>query len=132
MTIADRGSRIWELKEFVSSKLRRYEGMFYRSFSRVLLFSLLAIPVCPAILWSQDDTLDSGPSLTAFLDQDSANVGSTVVLTLHYRLPDGAGFFDIPEIKGLENLTHVDREIGPDEIRITLLVDQLLVMSGTI
>ena len=125
MTIADCGLRIWELKEFVSRKLRRKNGLFCRSFFRVLLFVLLAIPLCPAMLWSQDDTIDSGPGLTAFLDRDSARVGSTVVLTLRYRLPEGAGFFDIPEIKGLENLTHVDREIGPDEIRITLLVDQL-------
>jgi hypothetical protein len=77
------------------------------------------------MLWSQDETIDSGPGLTAFLDRDSARVGSTIVLTLRYRLPEGAGFFDIPEIKGLETLTDVDREIGPDEIRITLLVDQL-------
>jgi hypothetical protein len=125
MTIADRGSRIWELKKPVSSRLRREDGIFYRSFFRVLLFSLLAIPVCPAMLWSQDDTVDSSPGLTAFLDRDSVRVGSTVILTLRYRLPEGAGFPDIPEVKGLENLTHVDREIGPDEIKITLLVDQL-------
>jgi hypothetical protein len=125
MTIADRGSRIWELKELVSRKVRREDGLFSRSFLRILLSVLLAIPLCPAMLWSQDGKLDSGPSLTAFLERDSAKVGSTVVLTLRYRLPEGAGFFDIPEIKGLENLTHVDREIGPDEIRITLLVDQL-------
>ena len=123
--IADCGLRIWELKEFVSSKLRRYDGLFCRSFFRVLLFALLAIPVCPAMLLSQDDTIDSGPGLTASLDRESARVGSKVILTLSYRLPEGAGFSDIPEIGGLEHLTHMDREIGPDEIRITLLVDQL-------
>ena len=125
MTFAECGARIWELKKRVSSELCRKDGVFYRSFFRVLLFSLLAIPVCPAMLWSLDKTINSGPSLTAFLDRDSARIGSTVILTLRYRLPDGAGFPDIPEVKGLGNLTHVDREIGPDEIRITLLVDQL-------
>ena len=125
MTILDFGLRIWELKEFVSRKLRRYDGLFFRSFFRVLLFALLVIPLCPALLWSQDDIRDTGPTLTASLDRDSARVGSKVILTLSYRLPEGAGFSDIPEIKGLEDLTHVDREIGPDEIRITLLVDQL-------
>ena len=125
MTILDFGLRIWELKEFVSRKLRRYDGLFFRSFFRVLLFALLVIPLCPALLWSQDDIRDTGPTLTASLDRDSARVGSKVILTLSYRLPEGAGFSDIPEVKGLENLTQVDREIGPDEIRITLLVEHL-------
>ena len=125
MTISGCGLRIWELKESVSTKLRLYDNLFCRSFLSVFLFTLFVIPVCPSMSWSQDKTIDSGPGLTAFLDRDSARVGSTIVLTLRYRLPEGAGFFDIPEIKGLENLTNVDREIGPDEIRITLLVDQL-------
>jgi hypothetical protein len=47
------------------------------------------------------------------------------VLTLKYRLPDRAGFASEPEIKGLEELAEVDREIGPDQIKITLLVDRL-------
>ena len=125
MTIADCGLRIWELKALVSSQLRRTNGLFYRSFFRILLYALVAIPVCPTMLWSQDDTIDSGPGLTASLDRESARVGSQVILTLSYHLPEGAGFSDIPEIKGLEKLTPMDREIGPDKIRITLLVDQL-------
>jgi hypothetical protein len=125
MTIGDRGLRIWELKEFVSRKLYLYGSLFCRSFFRVFLFVLLAIPIYPAMLWSQDDTIDSGPGLTASLDRDSALVGSMVVLTLKYRLPHGAGFASEPEIKGLEELTEVDREIGPDQIKITLLVDRL-------
>lgn len=125
MTISDFGFRILDLKEFVSRKLRQEGGLFYRSFFRVLLIVLLAIPLCPTILWPQDDTKDTGPTLTAFLDRDSAKVGSKVVLSLHYRLPKDAGFADIPEVKGLEDLTHIDREIGSDEIRMTLLVDQL-------
>jgi hypothetical protein len=89
------------------------------------VFFILAILVCPGVLGSQDAIKTTGPSLTASLDRDSATIGSNVVLTLRYRLPEGAGFFDIPEIKGLENLTQVDRDIGPGAIRITLLVDQL-------
>ena len=125
MTILDCGLRIWELKEFVARKLRRGDGLFYRPFFSILLIVLLAIPLCPNILWPQDDIRDTGPTLTASLDRDSARVGSKVILTLSYRLPEGAGFSDIPEIKGLEDLTPMDREIGPDEIRIPLLVDHL-------
>jgi hypothetical protein len=125
MTIAGLGSQIWELKEIASGKLCQYKSLFCGSFFRILFFALLAVPVWPVMLWSQEDTIDSGPSLTASLDRESATVGSQVILTLSYRLPEGAGFSDIPEIKGLEKLTPMDREIGPDKIRITLLVDQL-------
>ena len=124
MTIAGLGSRIWKLKEIASGKLCQYKSLFCGSFFRILFFALL-VPVWPVMLWSQEDTIDSGPSLTASLDRESATVGSQVILTLSYRLPEGAGFSDIPEIKGLEKLTPMDREIGPDKIRITLLVDQL-------
>ena len=125
MTIAGFGSRIWELKETASGKLCQYKSLFCGSFFRVVFFTLLVVPVWPVMLWSQEDTIDSGPGLTASLDRESATVGSQVILTLSYRLPEGAGFSDIPEIKGLEKLTPMDREIGPDKIRITLLVDQL-------
>jgi len=91
-----------------------------------LLFSLILVLFAwTPLLGSQGAVEGSGPGLTASMDRDSAGVGSKVILTLSYRLPEGAGFSDIPEIKGLEALTHMDREIGPDEIRITLLVDQL-------
>jgi len=125
MTIAGFGWRIWELKEIACGKLCQFKSLFCGSFFRVLFVALLAVPVWPALLWPQEDTIDFGPSLTATLDRESARVGSQVILTLSYRLPEGAGFSDIPEIKGLEELTPIDREIGPDTIRITLLVDQL-------
>jgi len=125
VTISDFRFQIWELKKFVSRKFRRGDPLFYRSFFRILLIVLLAVPLCPTMLWSQGNIRDTGPTLTASLDRDSAKVGSEVILTLGYHLPEGAGFPDIPEIKGLEDLTHIDREIGPDEIKITLLVDQL-------
>jgi hypothetical protein len=81
--------------------------------------------VWPGILWSHKDIKDAGPGLTASLDRDSAKVGSVVVLTLNYRLPEGADLFSPLEIKGLEDLTPIDHEIGSDQIRIRLLVDQL-------
>jgi len=92
---------------------------------RKLYFLIILILVCPVILWANDEVRFSGPGVIASLDRDSAGVGSMVVLTLKYRLPDRAGFASEPEIKGLEELTEVDREIGPDRITITLLVDRL-------
>ena len=90
-----------------------------------LHFIVMLILVCPVVLWATDDVGLSGPALTASLDRDSAGVGSMVVLTLKYRLPHRAGFASEPEIKGLEELTEVDRKTGPDQIKITLLVDRL-------
>jgi hypothetical protein len=91
-----------------------------------LLFSLILAFFAGTPLSDSQGVLEGArPGLTASLDRDSARVGSKVILTLSYRLPEGAGFSDIPEIKGLEALTPMDREIGPDAIRITLLVDQL-------
>ncbi len=92
---------------------------------RKLYFLIILILIYPAISWAKEDVRFSGPGLTASLDRDSAVVGSMVVLTLTYRLPHRAGFASEPEIKGLEELTEVDREIGPDKIEITLLVDRL-------
>jgi hypothetical protein len=92
---------------------------------RKLYFLIILILICPAISWAKEDARSSGPGLTASLDRDSAVVGSMVVLTLTYRLPERAGFASEPEIKGFEELTEVDRVLGPDKIRITLLVDRL-------
>jgi hypothetical protein len=105
-------------------KLKSEAGI--RNFiTRLASIAVLLILVCHSILWSQDENEESGPSLSATLDRDSARVGDIVTLILSYRLPEGAGFSDTPEITGLEELTAVDREIGPGEIRIKILVDQL-------
>jgi len=122
MTISDFGFWISELKKCVSlSHLKVISPSVF-----CLLFSLiLALLAWTPLSGSQGAMEGSRPGLTASLDRDSARVGSKVILTLSYRLPAGAGFSDIPEIKGLEDLTHMDREMGPDEIRLTLLVDQL-------
>ena len=92
---------------------------------RKLYLLIILTLICPAILWAKGDVQFSGPGLNASLDRNSAVVGSMVELTLKYRLPDKAGFPSQPEIKGLEELTEVDRKLGPDKITITLLVDRL-------
>ena len=92
---------------------------------RKLYFLIILVLIYTGISWAKEDVRFSGPGLTASLDRDSAVVGSMVVLTLKYRLPHGAGFASEPEIKGLDELTEVDREIGPDKIMMTLLVDRL-------
>jgi hypothetical protein len=90
-----------------------------------LIVGMLLCIVQPVTLWSQDGIKDSGPALSASIDLDSARVGSIVELCLKYRLPEGARLPAEPKIKGIEGLTPVDRQIGPGQIRIRLLVDQL-------
>lgn len=77
----------------------------------------------PDFLWSQQETGDSG--LTASLDRDSAQVGSVIVLTLKYRLPEGARLPEKPNIKGLEGLTVLGRLMEPGRIIVKLLVDRI-------
>lgn len=96
-----------------------------RSSFLLLTFLVPAILAYPTLLWPQDDIKDSGPRLTALLDRDSAKIGSVVTLTLSYSLPEGAKLTADPEIKGLEDLTIVERIIRPDQIRIKLLVDRI-------
>ena len=90
-----------------------------------LIVGMLFCLVQPVTLWSQDGIKDSGPVLSASIDQDSARVGSIVELRLEYRLPEGARLPAETKINGIEGLTTVDRQIGPGQIRIRLLVDQL-------
>lgn len=63
--------------------------------------------------------------LLATLNPPSAEVGSTVLLTLSYHLPEGAHLSPDPQIKGLEGFTIESRQTGPDQIRIRLLVDRI-------
>ncbi len=90
-----------------------------------LIVGMLLCIVRPVTLWPQDDIKDSGQALSASLDRDSARVGGIIELSLKYRLPEGARLPAEQEIKGIEGLTTVDRQIGPGQIRIRLLVDQL-------
>ncbi len=69
---------------------------------------------------------DNSPvGLIATLNPPSAKVGSAVLLTLSYHLPEGARLSPDPQIKGLEGFTIVGRQTGPGQIRITLLVDRI-------
>ncbi len=68
---------------------------------------------------------DPSAGLEARLVPGSAKVGSVVVLTLSYHLPEGAHLPLDPQIKGLEGLTIEGIQRGPQEIRIRLLVDDL-------
>jgi hypothetical protein len=90
-----------------------------------LIVGMLLCFIQPVTLWSQPGIKDSTPALSASIDRDSARVGGIVELRLKYRLPEGARLPAEPKIKGIEGLTHVDRLIGPGQIRIRLLVDQL-------
>ncbi len=69
------------------------------------------------VVFAESVNNDIPDTLSASLDRDSARVGSVVMLTLSYQLPEGAHVPEEPEIKGLEGLTIIDREIGIDQIR---------------
>jgi hypothetical protein len=97
-----------------------FSGIHYLFLILVMLFFFW-----PVTLWSQDNIKDSGPALSASFDRDSARVGGIVELSLKYRLPERARLPAEPEIKGIEGLTAVDRQIGPGQIRIRLLIDRL-------
>jgi hypothetical protein len=73
--------------------------------------------------WAAPDTAPTG--LSASLDKDSAPVGDTVVLTLDYRLPEGATLSKPLEVKGLDGLAVMGHEVVNGRIRIRLLVDRL-------
>jgi hypothetical protein len=88
-----------------------------------LTISLVLVCVWPGVLWSKDHVKGANPGLTASVDQETAKLGGIVLLTLRYRLPEGARLPDKPEIRGLEGFTIVGREIGPGQIKVRLLVD---------
>lgn len=92
---------------------------------RLLIFILLGIMPFSGISSAETDKETRPPELTASLDQDSVTVGSVILLTLGYRLPVGGRLPDNPEIKGLEDLTVLERMTGSDRIRIRLLIDKL-------
>ncbi len=68
---------------------------------------------------------ESPVGLVATLNPPSAKVGSTILLTLSYHLPEDARLSPDPQIKGLEGFTIVNRQTGPGQIRVRLLVDRI-------
>lgn len=90
----------------------------------MIIWSLLLV-AWPVVLWSQWDTTDAKAGLMASLTPEAAEVGSTVVLTLSYRLPAGGRLPENLQIKGLDGLTTLERKTAPGRINIKLLVDQI-------
>ncbi|MCJ7685079.1 MAG: hypothetical protein MUO68_12375, partial [Desulfobacteraceae bacterium] len=69
---------------------------------------------------------DNSPvGLVATLNPPSAKVGSAVLLTLTYHLPEDARLSPDPQIKGLEGFSILGRQTGPGQIKVTLLVDRI-------
>jgi hypothetical protein len=79
----------------------------------------------PWVATAESGIHKTSPVLSAFLHQNSARVGNVVVLTLNYRLPEGSRVTEVAKIDGLEGLTIVERETGPGQIIVKLLVDNL-------
>ncbi|OPL13444.1 MAG: hypothetical protein AVO38_13380 [delta proteobacterium ML8_D] len=94
-----------------------------------IIYPLIAVMwsciIQPGTLWSKDDIQNSGPGLSATIEEDSARVGDIVEIRFEYRLPEGANLPQETKIKGIEGLTPVDRHSEPGLIRIRFLVDTL-------
>jgi hypothetical protein len=63
--------------------------------------------------------------MTASLDRNSVRVGELVDLTLNYRLPEGSTLPQEVEVRGLEEISIVERVKEPGQIRIKFLLDRL-------
>ncbi|MEE8300747.1 MAG: hypothetical protein V3R28_05560 [Desulfatiglandales bacterium] len=114
-------------RDDIQQTIRTYDTPFREKEEAVMRLSFIILIL---LLWFgialaesvNNDILDT---LSASLDRDSARVGSVVMLTLSYQLPEGARVPEEPEIEGLEGLTIIDREVGVDQIRVKLLIDRL-------
>lgn len=88
-----------------------------RSFSIILLFLFIPVSVIGA-----GNEGEAG-SLTLSVDKQEAMFGSIIELNLNYTLPAGASMGEKPQIKGIENLYVVDKNIMPGHIVIRVLLD---------
>ncbi len=68
---------------------------------------------------------DAAGILSAVFDRKSAPVGDVALLTLKFQLPAGGTLADPPAVGGLEGLTILGREVGPNAVTFRVLVDQL-------
>ena len=91
----------------------------------LFILTILLLLFSPAASWPQNDAGGTEPSLSAFLDRDSAPVGSIVNLTLAYHLPEGAKLPEEMEIVGLEDLTVIESYRTDNRIIFRILVDRL-------
>ena len=89
------------------------------------LLTVICLVFFPIPSFSRQE-IESAPSnLTASVGSDSAAIGSIVELTLKYTLPEGATILKPAQIKGLKELTVLDRNEMPGIITIRLLIDSL-------
>ena len=85
----------------------------------------LILMLCIAVFKATPGDAKMIPGLRAALDRDTAPVGSIILLTLRYDLPEGARLPGKVDIGGLEKLTVIDRQFKRHKITVKLLVDQL-------
>lgn len=88
-----------------------------------IFLAILAGCLWPAV--SPGARPDPPAPLAATVDPRELPLGGRVVLTLAYRLPEGATLPLAPAIGGLDDLTLVERRLEPGRIRLTFLVDRL-------
>jgi len=108
------------------------EGFFFHNFPFTPL-TFLVSPLLTALClisfsmpaFAQQDLPSSASNLIASIDRNSAAIGSIVVLTLKYTLPEGTTLLSSPQSKGLEELTVLDKLETPGRITIRLLIDRL-------
>lgn len=111
----------WALKKTGGKK-----AALFRQWVFLFLAYMISGPfISYGVSSAETDNRMALPGLSASFDRDAAKVGTTVELTLSYRLPTGGRLPKEPEIKGLENLTIIKHFSEPDQIRIRLLVDRL-------
>jgi len=100
-------------------------SFFPTSAFRLPIFLILIQIFTPAMQPVASTENQNEGTLSASLDQASVPVGGVVWLTLDYRLPEGGRLPQLPEIKGLDDLSIIKQIIKPGQIRIQLLVDHL-------
>jgi len=86
---------------------------------------IIGLFLCVSVPGAQGDPTKTSGGLFASLDPDSAGVGAIIRLIINYSLPEGAHLPVDPVIKGLEDVSIIDRRIGSEQIIIRLLVDRL-------
>ncbi len=93
----------------------------------IALLIILAFSVMPIQAGDKPEKADQEPLgvLSVTLDRKSAHVGDTVNLTLRYTLPAGSKLTAESKLEGLEELTVIDQQIANNEIKLTIIVDQI-------
>lgn len=87
------------------------------------MLAAVVLACCVPVL--QGWTAETAGTLSAAFDRKSAPVGDVAVLTLKFQLPAGGTLADPPAVGGLEGLTILGREVGPNAVTFRVLVDQL-------